>query len=137
MIFRHSQEIGFPRFHTTVQFGITLSEPEGCDLGLHLYQSRVTVIDNDVFPSNRFRSETLADPTTKSWQSGKSFKMMGEYLKFSYNATRAGSRKALLADQFKNLYFVGTIAIQKVLVDEVTRSALQLTPVDLVPKQKT
>ena len=118
-----------------MQFGITLREAEGCELGLHLYQSRVSVVDNDVFPTNRFRKETQDDPTTKSWQRGKSFQMMREYLKFTYEATRAGSQKALLADQFKNLYFVGTVAIQKVLVDEVTRSALQLTPVDLVPNQ--
>ena len=124
-------------FHTTDQFGITLFEAEGCELGLHLSRCRVTLLDNDVFPTNRFRKETQDDPTTKSWQRGKSFQMMREYLKFTYEATRAGSRKALLADQFKNLYFVGTIAIQKVLVDDVLPSALQLTPVDLVPKQKT
>ena len=68
-------------FETTVQFGISLHTPSGCDLGRYLKSARIMVIDHDAFPTTRFQHETNLDPTTKSWQGGNSMKMMFECLR--------------------------------------------------------
>ena len=33
---------------------------KGADLGLYLYRCRVKIIDNDAFPSNKYRDEIMA-----------------------------------------------------------------------------
>ena len=82
------------------------------------YQCRVVVADDEAFPTNKFRSEMKKDPTTKSWQRGRSFSMLREYCRFTLTQTPK-AKYALLADQLENVYGVVTVALTKVLVDEV------------------
>jgi hypothetical protein len=44
-------------WNTTLEFKVRLHEPVGCELGRYLFISRVKVIDNDFFPTNRFEEE--------------------------------------------------------------------------------
>merc|ERR1719387_834749 len=106
------------RFNATLEFGIGLSDPMGCELGLYLFQTRIKIVDNDVFPTNKFAKETRSDPTTKSWQVGRSVPMMKEYAKFTLKFTH-GWKKLFLFHQLKNVFFVVKIFVSKILVDDV------------------
>ena len=50
------------RFESTVEFRMKLSAPEKCELGLYLHQCRVKIIDDDIFPSNKYAADLLTNP---------------------------------------------------------------------------
>merc|ERR1719410_2593732 len=64
------------RFDSTLQFGLALSNPDNCQLGLYLKKATVKILDDDSFPSNVYKERLRADPTTLSWQRGASFNML-------------------------------------------------------------
>ena len=48
-------------FDTTTEFSVVLHSPENCFLGAYLCATRVFILDDDLFPSNKFRAEIESD----------------------------------------------------------------------------
>jgi ABC-type multidrug transport system fused ATPase/permease subunit len=116
-------------FGSCIDFAVELSEPQDCELDVFLSSCRVKIIDDDVFPTNRFRELVHGDPTTESWQSGRSPQMFSEYVRFTWaNTPRAW--RVIAAGQVQNIYEILILVVMKVLVDDYLRKADTLSKAD-------
>jgi hypothetical protein len=78
-------------FDATREFSLSLSNPEGCGLGLYLKNCRVKILSREVFPTPKYEKETREDYSTATWQDGKAFTMLTECSKYLY-ATNPGDQ---------------------------------------------
>jgi len=101
----------------TLDFGVTLTRAYGAHLGKHLDRCKVNIIEDDVFPTNKF-AEKLRQG--KAHDIGGS-RLMLEYVKMNMRnkAIRRGTILWLLLDQVKNTYMFLTLYLQLYLVDIV------------------
>eukprot|EP00929_Paragymnodinium_shiwhaense_P080068 TRINITY_DN41736_c0_g5_i1.p1 TRINITY_DN41736_c0_g5~~TRINITY_DN41736_c0_g5_i1.p1 ORF type:complete len:839 (-),score=137.69 TRINITY_DN41736_c0_g5_i1:136-2544(-) len=112
----HVSIIPDDHFDTMVEFSLTLDHPKGCVLGDYLAKTRVKIVDDDCFPSNKFREQLDKDPTCVSWRDNQDWSMFSEYFKFNYRQNW-GSKKKLMADQLDNFIFVVWLYVNKQLVN--------------------
>jgi len=105
---------------TTLEFKVKLRNPQGAHLGTYLRHCRVLVIDDDSFPTNRFKQEFESTPKHKDL-TVPPISLMYEYFKFNLENDRLRwiTIKFMILDQVKNLYFFLTIYLQMYLVDVV------------------
>jgi len=111
------------KWDSTLEFSVELQQDGLVNgiLGRYLWRASVSIIDNDVFPTNRYKDELLE----QNWEtlvppSG----LLREYLKltFANPVVRKGSIKIILADLFRTLYLVlGFITMKIYLVDKVLK----------------
>eukprot|EP00419_Tripos_fusus_P032504 CAMPEP_0172786926 /NCGR_PEP_ID=MMETSP1074-20121228/206196_1 /TAXON_ID=2916 /ORGANISM="Ceratium fusus, Strain PA161109" /LENGTH=568 /DNA_ID=CAMNT_0013623945 /DNA_START=23 /DNA_END=1725 /DNA_ORIENTATION=+ len=108
-------------WNTTLEFKLKLSDPKGCAVGGYLFLSRVKVIDNDLFPSNRFDEEFQKLGPEQFAAILPDFDLTAEYLKFNYNLPGIKEKTwvALTIDQLQNLYYLLTINLLKYVADDV------------------
>jgi len=110
-------------YDNVVEAKVLLDDPENCTLGVELHMMRVKIIDNDVFPDNKFHDQISKDHTTDSWRTGQDFSMLMAFVKMAFLMTMPGSWKALLADQVVNLIYISSLAINKALITTLAASS--------------
>merc|ERR1719379_421868 len=97
-----------------------LLNPEGCQLGPYMRQTRVVIIDDDFFPSNDFE-EAIEGEDEKALHE-KSFQLLIAYMRFVFTRVPTVRWKTLLTialDQLDNAYYLGMIFVRVYLVDTV------------------
>jgi len=105
------------RWSTTTEFKLELENPENCELGLYLHHCRVKIIDNDVFPSNRFAAQV--EEGKEGIESIPSMALMFEYFRLNATSEGLGWRTALcmILNQMHNIYLFLTLYVNVYLVD--------------------
>jgi len=109
-------------WNTTLEFKVCLHDPRGCELGRYLFVSRVKVIDNDCFPTNRFQEEIRQYGPGKLIDNGvPAIDLIIEYFKLNYDFIGIKERTwaTLTIDQLQNLYYLLTIYLLKYVADDV------------------
>merc|ERR1740123_1459068 len=93
----------------------------GCELGRYLFTSRVKVIDNDLFPSNRFVEEFQKFGPGEFAMVLPDFALTVEYLKlnYSFDGIKEKTWAVLTIGQLQNLYYLLTIYLIKYVADDV------------------
>eukprot|EP00746_Dinoflagellata_sp_MGD_P075499 gnl/MRDRNA2_/MRDRNA2_30376_c0_seq1.p1 gnl/MRDRNA2_/MRDRNA2_30376_c0~~gnl/MRDRNA2_/MRDRNA2_30376_c0_seq1.p1 ORF type:complete len:947 (-),score=171.62 gnl/MRDRNA2_/MRDRNA2_30376_c0_seq1:25-2814(-) len=109
-------------WNTTLEFEVCLSEASGALLGKYLWHARVKKIDDDRFPTNKYRTEIdriAHDPMALEGISG--FSLMLEYFKMNLTnpLVRRRTKQMLVVDQYQNFFFVWRILIMKTIVDQL------------------
>ncbi|CAK9021666.1 unnamed protein product [Durusdinium trenchii] len=102
----------------TMEFKVRLSDPEGCNLGIHLHSCRVKVIDNDTFPSNKYREQLLKGEDGLDEISAAG--LFTEYFKLCFLQVPSISWRTatcLVFDQMKNIYRYFTLCLNIYIVD--------------------
>jgi len=101
----------------TLEFGVELSEPVGAILGQYLHKCRVRIIDNDAFPTNRFRE------ACQNYDFGNlpSVALFIEYLKFNFvdPKIRRGSLRLIVMDVVVNVCSVWRLFLMLHLMDTI------------------
>lgn len=88
-------------FESTVEFGVKLSNPDpGCQLGMYLWQCRIKILDNDVFPTNKYHSALVSGKI----RSIPGLHLFVELCKFHLNFS-PDTWKILVLDQLENVDF--------------------------------
>jgi len=102
---------------TTLEFKIHLESPDNCELGLYLHIARVKIIDNDLFPSSRFKKEMQGGEEGIEHINGPA--LFKEYVQLVYKAEGIGWRTTsiILLDQMQNFYLYFTLYVNVYLVD--------------------
>jgi len=115
----------------TLEFSVCLSDPTGgARIGKYLDNCTVKIIDDDAFPTNKYREELLGQRCEEisHWQ------LMFQYIKMNYTdpAVRAGTRKLFIADAFHNIYFILMVFLSWYMVDQILSAKAQENQHDLL-----
>jgi len=106
-------------FDTTLEFQVCLVNSTGAQLGEYLRQCQIVIMDNDSFPTNKYRTLLRAGLASEIpyWP------LLSEY--FYMHLQESGFRRAcvitLLSDQVANVRFVMAVLLTNYLVDELLR----------------
>ena len=102
-------------FDPTIEFSMSLSAPEDCEIGMYLDKCRVKIIDDDIFPSNKYAAELVSNP-----RDIHGLGLMWEYVKFNFRdkVVKAASIKWFLADMCDNIYYIWSLVLMRYLVDQ-------------------
>lgn len=130
-VLRHEIEISLisdDSWDSTVEFYVELTDPQNCTLNDRLRRVRVKLLDDDCFPTNRFR-HIVERPAVNALPEniGDGHHQVGfwplfvEYAKMNWTnpVVRLGSIKCILADLIKNVLVVVTLQLNMFLIDEV------------------
>lgn len=110
---------------TTVEFAAELHEGEegvrNAVLGRYLWASRVKIIDNDCFPSNKYSEYILSERISEAPKIG----LFLEYVKFNWSnpLVRARTRRVMIIHQLHNFFGFGQLFINVYLVDYALNTA--------------
>lgn len=104
-------------FDATLEFLVEIVDVKGAHMGKYLYTCRVKIIDDDVFPTNKYEADLRGHSEAKI----PGFGLMMEYFKMLWQVRhiRVDSIKQVAMDQFKAFYFILTLYLQMYLVDVV------------------
>lgn len=105
---------------TTTEFLVQLThdpESSGCQLGRYLWTSRVKVVDDDTFPSNKHQEIILA----RNLKVVNRWSLLWEYIKMNgkNKVVKKGTIRMVFCDMLHNLYFFLNIVLNVYLVDKV------------------
>lgn len=108
---------------TTTEFAVDLVKegphaPVGCTLGRYLWTTRVKVIDNGTFPSEKFRTEILNGQIDQI----NPWSLIFEYFKLDFRINKVvkrGTIKTVLVGQCHNFYLLMKLFMSVYLVDDV------------------
>ena len=102
------------RFESTTEFNLSLSDPENCELGQSLQHCRVAIIDDDIFPSNKYARDLLSNP-----RNIYGLGLLWEYVKFNFRdkIVRTASIKWFISDIGDNVYYIWCLFLMRYLVD--------------------
>lgn len=105
------------RWDTTQEFKVILFEAIGCELGQYLFEARVKIIDNDLFPSSKFEERMKAGELEEI----SGVMLLWEYFKLNFGVEGVAIRTiaVIFMGQLHNLYFLLTLYVQIYLVDTV------------------
>jgi len=107
-----------------LQFSVELLEEglEGGSLGRYLWQAWVEVIDNDAFPSNKYKDEVENNLLHKISKLGLLF----EYVKFINNnpVVKSGTLKMVFTDQACNIYGLFNLYLSVYIIDFVVKTTV-------------
>eukprot|EP00928_Gymnodinium_smaydae_P029802 TRINITY_DN22345_c0_g1_i1.p1 TRINITY_DN22345_c0_g1~~TRINITY_DN22345_c0_g1_i1.p1 ORF type:complete len:923 (+),score=178.65 TRINITY_DN22345_c0_g1_i1:62-2770(+) len=105
------------RWWTTVEFKLTLHNPQNCELGKYLHMCRVKVIDVDVFPSSKYKTKILEG--VEGIETIPVIGLFVEFFKLIFKNRRIGRRTVimLLLNQLENLYVLFQLYVNIYLVD--------------------
>eukprot|EP00747_Dinoflagellata_sp_TGD_P113985 gnl/TRDRNA2_/TRDRNA2_171837_c2_seq3.p1 gnl/TRDRNA2_/TRDRNA2_171837_c2~~gnl/TRDRNA2_/TRDRNA2_171837_c2_seq3.p1 ORF type:complete len:887 (+),score=135.99 gnl/TRDRNA2_/TRDRNA2_171837_c2_seq3:363-2663(+) len=132
--------LNVPQWTGTTEFVVEMcSDPPhtGCQLGRYLWTSRIKIIDENAFPSDRFKQALLAG----HHHSIPDWTLFWEYLCLALwePVMRIGIKKMFMADQAHNFYFLLRLFMNVYLVDEVLRQTIGTDAVEprlLIPSQE-
>lgn len=118
----------------TLEFKIILSDAKGAQLGRYLYTARVRIIDDDAFPTNKYKQFVVKDDL----DSIPKAKLMIEYFKMNFTnpTVRRGGLQMIIADFVQNLYSVFRLWLGLYLVDYVLNSDYDANQL-IVPGNRT
>lgn len=104
-------------FEATLEFGVRLLRPRNAVLGHYLHTCRVTVADDDTFPTNRNADKLREDSAAEI----QPVVLWSEYLKMSLKdrKVRVAATYNLLTDQVRNLAYLWQVMLTKYLIDQV------------------
>lgn len=106
-------------WNTTLEFGIELLQDGlvGATRGRYLYQTRVKVIDNTAFPTDKYQNLIVSGKIKEIPKWG----LLVEYFKMNWQSgvVRWGTKKMLLADVLHNLYYLLKLLMNVYLIDWV------------------
>eukprot|EP00440_Ansanella_granifera_P068259 gb/GFBE01074050.1/.p1 GENE.gb/GFBE01074050.1/~~gb/GFBE01074050.1/.p1 ORF type:complete len:841 (+),score=180.18 gb/GFBE01074050.1/:1-2523(+) len=110
-------------FSSALEFKLLITNVEGAHSGKYLYAARVKIIDNDVWPTNRFQDEILRG----NLEEIPGRLLMIEFFKFLLGDAQVfrDTVKIILLDNFKNLYFFLTLYLQLYMVDVVVKAEVE------------
>jgi len=103
---------------TTLEFVVMLKSENTINaaLGRYLWQARVKILDDDCFPSNKYRNQIMANDV----KSVLGFSLLFEFIKMMFRgSTMRNSFKIMTVDQLKNLNLIVALTISVYLVDVV------------------
>jgi ABC-type multidrug transport system fused ATPase/permease subunit len=102
-------------YDPSIEFVMTLSDPEGCETGLYLYRCRVKIIENDVFPTNKYKAEILSDP-----HKVPGLLLMLEYVKYNlgHPTVRVASMKMFFCDLAENAFYIWSLFLMRYMVEQ-------------------
>lgn len=102
----------------TLEFSVVLTRVRGAQMGKYLHRCRVSIIDDDVFPTNKYKD---ALEQSKDLESIPGISLMMEYVKLNLSRTEIYRKtvKCILADFVKSSYYFMTLYLQLYLVDVV------------------
>lgn len=122
-------------WNPTSEFVVVLLQEgiQNAVLGRYLWETRVAVMDDDGFPTNRYKAEIMDCINSRGNNAGSTKYFLGklagvpkmglwfEYVKLTLaNPTvRMGSVKLLLTDQLHNAYFLLTLFMKGYMVDTI------------------
>eukprot|EP00929_Paragymnodinium_shiwhaense_P091149 TRINITY_DN51190_c0_g1_i1.p1 TRINITY_DN51190_c0_g1~~TRINITY_DN51190_c0_g1_i1.p1 ORF type:complete len:847 (+),score=135.48 TRINITY_DN51190_c0_g1_i1:235-2775(+) len=100
-----------------LEFNMTLTDPENAQLGKYLHKCRVTVIDDDSFPTNKFQADIEAGKV----RGVNGASLMIEFFKMSWQDAQVKRDTVFIVsmDLIKSLYFFLTLYLTMYLVDVV------------------
>lgn len=104
-------------FSPALEFKMVLTDPEGCHLGHYLHTCRVKLIDDDPFPSQRYKEHLDRGKAGLKTINGPG--LFAEFFKLMLRDYRVLRKlmAILCFDQLYNLYLYFTIWVQMYLVD--------------------
>lgn len=105
---------------TTLEFRVSLSEAKGAILGKYLWKTRVKIVDNDCFPTNKYAEQIRANAEEGKYQQ-VDFGLLKEYFRMNHRnpTVRKGTWKMCLYGQVNNFYFIWQLIITKQIIDKV------------------
>jgi len=103
----------------TLEFKVRLSEPDNCYLGLYLQACNVKVIDDDVFPSDKYIDDICSD--MEGVRNVNSYGLFWEFVKMNYQQEGIHWKTlvTLVFDQLKNANMYLKLSISAYLVNVV------------------
>lgn len=106
-------------FDTTLEFSVTLANAYQAQLGLYLWKAVVHVIDDDAFPTNRYRDQLQSN----CMEAVPRWNLLLEYFKFNWQdrALRSAALRNFFSDQFSNFKFAWNIMLTNYIMDDVVR----------------
>eukprot|EP00929_Paragymnodinium_shiwhaense_P081219 TRINITY_DN42452_c0_g1_i1.p1 TRINITY_DN42452_c0_g1~~TRINITY_DN42452_c0_g1_i1.p1 ORF type:complete len:816 (+),score=99.86 TRINITY_DN42452_c0_g1_i1:172-2619(+) len=108
-------------FSTTLQFAVALEAPVNCQLGIYMCQCIVNIIDDDMFPSNKYTTELSEDRI----EDIPPLHLFWEFMKFIF--TMEGMRGRTISfwilDSFHAAHYILRTYLQIYLVDVVFGSS--------------
>jgi ABC-type multidrug transport system fused ATPase/permease subunit len=110
-------------FDSSREFSLSLSDPDGCTLGLYLKNCRVKIVERSMFPTAKFGSvkdpisqEEASDTKMAQMRRKVSFGMLREVSTFLL-AHAPNAKKLVLLHQLENAYTVWIVHVMQSLVD--------------------
>lgn len=107
-------------FDTTLEFRILLEEPKNCILSPNLWRCRTLIIDDDLYPDNKFREQIFHEDPDELHKQGVA--LLISNLWFCFLRVPTIYRKSILVaalDQLQNAYYLMTIFLRVYLIDVV------------------
>ncbi|CAE8585907.1 unnamed protein product [Polarella glacialis] len=103
----------------TLEFKVLLSEPEHCETGRYLHTCRVKVIDDDLFPTNKYKEQI--EQGEEGIKEINGFGLIREFLTliFHMDGLARSTLLTLVMDQLENLYLFCTLSAGIYMVDTV------------------
>jgi ABC-type multidrug transport system fused ATPase/permease subunit len=109
------------RWDTTLEFKIELKDEGlvGACLGRYLRSARIKILDDDAFPTNRYKDEILAEDL----ESIPKFGLLFEYFKVNWRNSdiRRGTIKIFLSDTVHQIYALLRLILNVYLIDKVLK----------------
>lgn len=104
-------------WNTALEFRVCLSNPQGCHFGEPLHRCRVRIVDDDLFPTNKYDKLIRSQQYEELPSTG----LIWEYCKLNFRAggVRWRTLVTLLLDASHNFYFVLTTYLHIYMVDVV------------------
>jgi len=106
----------------TLEFQLALEHPVGCELGKYLHDCRVKIINNEAFPSNKYR-DNIFDAEGQANEDGikeiNDFGLFIEFCKLMYKNEGINWRTVLtvIMDQMSNAYRLLMLWVSIYMVD--------------------
>eukprot|EP00746_Dinoflagellata_sp_MGD_P079517 gnl/MRDRNA2_/MRDRNA2_31803_c0_seq1.p1 gnl/MRDRNA2_/MRDRNA2_31803_c0~~gnl/MRDRNA2_/MRDRNA2_31803_c0_seq1.p1 ORF type:complete len:882 (+),score=131.99 gnl/MRDRNA2_/MRDRNA2_31803_c0_seq1:194-2839(+) len=114
----------------TLEFKVVLSNPSDCSLGKYLDNCRIKILDDDSFPTNKFKEQLQHGQCEEIafWP------LMMQYIEMNIKdrVVEWGTWKTILTDQMKNVIFIFNIHLSRYLVDQVLSEKGQARPQDML-----
>eukprot|EP00929_Paragymnodinium_shiwhaense_P069236 TRINITY_DN34928_c0_g1_i1.p1 TRINITY_DN34928_c0_g1~~TRINITY_DN34928_c0_g1_i1.p1 ORF type:complete len:936 (-),score=243.51 TRINITY_DN34928_c0_g1_i1:280-3087(-) len=104
-------------FDTNLDFMVILDQPVDCVIGSSLGRCRIMIIDDDVFPTNKFRAEILANDMDDI-----GLKLLWSFMVFMFERVPDVRGKAIFTavlDQLHNVSYIASIYLQIYMVNTV------------------
>jgi len=103
----------------TLEFKVRLSEPDNCYLGLYLQACTVKVIDDDIFPSDKYLHEITADK--EGVRNVNSYGLFAEYVKMNFKQKGIHWKTwvTLIFDQLQNANMYLKLTLSAYLVNTI------------------
>jgi ABC-type multidrug transport system fused ATPase/permease subunit len=110
-------------YDNVIEVMVHLGNPVNCEISnMDMDHSRIKIIDYDVFPTDKFENEILADRTAKTWKQGKDFAMLIELAKLFYSHNKTGAMKVALADLMENIIFIVQMELGRRIVGHLAKN---------------